>query len=139
MKELKMANENIEIIEPLIGKTFSKVLKGKPQGNKSAYEEGDALIFGSLSGSYQFFHQQDCCENVSIEDICGDLSDLEGSPILEAECWTRCSITEDDEACTMSFYKFSTIKGSVTVRWCGTSNGYYSETVDFEEIKHDQQ
>lgn len=34
------------------------------------------------------------------------------------------------------FYKFSTIKGSVTVRWCGTSNGYYSTRVKFKKIEN---
>ena len=85
----------------------------------------------------KFYHAQDCCETVEIEDICGDIDDLIDSPITEissvSSSETPKAITKETgaESETWTFYKISTIKGSVTIRWYGSSNGYYSEEVDF--------
>lgn len=94
---------------------------------------GDEMLFTSDKGDvFRFAHDQDCCESVEIEDIVGDLSDLCGVPILEAEESSEQAETKDDDSSgTWTFFRYSTIKGTVTVRWFGTSNGYYSETADY--------
>ena len=91
---------------------------------------GDYLVLMKDVGgrSYALFHEQDCCESVYIESIAGDLQDLVGSEILMAEEVTERSYDEENMwSTTWTFYKLATIVGYVDMRWCGTSNGYYSE------------
>ena len=113
----------------------------------SVKNDGDELIFTSTCGrKFRQYHEQDCCETVRIEDIEGDLQDLVGSPLTVSEecCDKETEVmkllglikeTVDDsgDSETWTFYRFATAKGWVVVRWYGTSNGYYSESVDFEE------
>lgn len=87
------------------------------------------LLFEFDNGDkYKMYHEQDCCEDVYIEDIIGDLNDLLNNPIIMAE-----EVSEDGDndwgTFTWTFYRFATIKGYVTLRWYGESNGYYSEDV----------
>lgn len=109
-------------------------------------EDGWELRFVCADGrSFIFFHEGDCCETVRIEDVCGDLSDLVGSPLFEVEevsnyepaagtsPWETGKREKPDESFSWTFYRFSTVKGTVTVRWLGESNGYYSESVSLRE------
>lgn len=104
----------------------------------------DELLFTMDNGDrYIMYHSQNCCEYVRIEDINGDLNDLVGSPVLQAEVVsgeTRDGWEEEyqNDSYTWTFYKFATIKGSVTLRWLGESNGYYSERVDFGKVEDDE-
>lgn len=97
----------------------------------------DEIVWETYDGrKFRMYHNQDCCERVDIEDITGDLDDLLNEPILKAEERISNGPIKDewDDGATWTFYEIATIKGSVTIRWYGTSNGYYSERVDFEEI-----
>jgi len=115
-------------------------LLGKTLVSASVNAEKDRMTLDASDGSqYLMHHIQDCCESVSIEEIVGDLGDILGSPILQAEEATNSTDPVPDEryveSYTWTFYKLATIKGGVTIRWLGDSNGYYSESVDFEQTR----
>lgn len=109
----------------LTGKILKKIYLDKNCGD-------DHIYFETYEGEiYVMYHYQHCCESVEIEELIGDLKDLIGTPLLVAE--ERVSHGDTDWGTeTWSFYEVRTIKGSVTLRWHGQSNGYYSESVDFE-------
>ncbi len=117
--------------DELLGKTLVSIMHDR-----------DVIVFTTDTGErYKQSHVQWCCEFCEVEDICGDLSDLMGKPVLLAEE----SFSEEhpegveppyeNESFTWTFYKISTIKGSVTIRWYGCSNGFYSETATFTKAE----
>lgn len=119
------------------------VLKGKTLVNveRCFYDSNDALLFKTADGEFYIMtHDQECCENVSIDDICGDFADLLNEEILTAE---ELNIDHPvDEECientyTWTFYHLATFHGDVTIRWFGTSNGYYSESARLYKISEE--
>lgn len=117
-------------------------LKGQTIKEIDGLEVGSGRVTFSMPDGkeYLMYHSQDCCESVSIDDITGDTKDLIGSEILSAEEITSenknpegVPVPEYQDSFTWTFYKLSTIKGSVTIRWYGESNGYYSESVFFHD------
>ena len=118
----------------LVGKTLTKI--------DGAVGEGAMAFYTTEGEVFSLYHEQDCCETVDIEDICGDLGDLIGSPIIRAsedsnnENPPGAEVPEwQDSSFTWTFYNIATAKGHVTIRWYGESNGYYSESVDFAQTK----
>jgi len=111
-------------IEQLVGQTVTAI---------NVTDDQTELAFILADGRHlRMCHYQDCCEDVRIEEIIGDLNDLLDSPVLIAEERVN---TSGQNACgheTWTFYELATIKGSVTIRWFGQSNGYYSESVDLD-------
>jgi hypothetical protein len=119
----------------LVGKTLTEI-----KVKKDYYGEMFEIVFITSEGeTFMQSHYGDCCEHVYIESIVGDLDDLIGTPILMAEVarWYDEDYPYhegDDDSWTWTFYKLRTIKGSVDIRWYGSSNGYYSEEVTFEKV-----
>lgn len=104
---------------------------------KISVEDNDKIFFCTTEGRhFLMYHRSDCCEYVVIDDICGKLENLLNVPLLVSEeVSSEHSWESDYKSSTWTFYKFATVKGWVDIRWYGTSNGYYSEKVHFEEIK----
>jgi hypothetical protein len=104
-------------------------------------DETEILTIKCECGSiYEMHHDQECCENVYLYDIIGEVKDILNSEILMAEEETSYDKNEEidcyqDESFTWTFYKIGTVKGYVTLRWFGSSNGYYGERVDFVKIQ----
>ena len=111
--------------EELLGKTIVDI---------KVNDRKDIIWFVTEDTVYQMYHEQDCWEGVYIENIDGDIQCLIGHPItLAEETWN--SGDTDWGSQTWTFYKLATVKGYVTIRWLGESNGYYSEHVDFIKAK----
>jgi len=127
-----------------------KELEGKILTDITA-DNYEIRFFCESGEVYLMYHMQDCCESVTVDDICGDIKDLIGSPIIKAvevsndpfeDEFNRKFSGENEwgdkvdskgnhmpESHTWTFYKLATIKGYVDIRWYGESNGYYSEGV----------
>ncbi len=124
-------------IGELFGKTIEKII---------VCDDDDIYFFTKDEEVYRMYHDQDCCEDVSIEEVIGQFKDLLDSPITMAEAISDKKYEEENaskiseveeygDIGEWTFYKLATVKGYVTIRWFGTSNGYYSTEVDFIKIE----
>lgn len=117
-------------------------LKSGLDGVSGLVPGNDVVTFYCKDGTeILMYHYQDCCERVFIESvdsydnnddiytncewcIIEEVSNIEKGPIENN--W--------ENSWTWTFYNVKTNKGYDTIRWYGTSNGYYSERVDFADI-----
>lgn len=120
----------------LVGKTIVDIYGAEP--------ESEVIAFICDDGSkYIMYHEQDCCEGVEVNDICGDIYCLLNTPLTKAEEVVDSTMERggikicdkyEPDSYTWTFYHLATVKGYVTIRWYGESNGYYSESVDFVQV-----
>lgn len=115
----------------LVGKTITQIVVSGDDYRD--YDKARMRFICSDGTQYLMYHSQDCCEEVYIDDICGNIDNLLDSPILLAEESSRHDNPKNrwTDSNTWTFYKLATSKGYVTIRWYGESNGYYSEKVAF--------
>lgn len=109
-------------IEPrVIGKRIINVngLKENSERVRIYFEDGSKL---------EMYHEQDCCESVYLLDFDNDVSVLKFAKLLSIEEAVEDGNSRDGSS-TWTFYKLTTDKGRMTMRWYGESNGYYSENV----------
>jgi hypothetical protein len=115
-------------IKELLGKTVDKIVVDIKSSENS-------IEFHVDNDVYCMFPEEDMVNetgndvNIYIDDICGNIDDLVGSPILIAEE----AESKENSNLTWTFYKFATKNGHVTIRWHGSSNGNYSEKVCFRK------
>ena len=69
----------------------------------------DSIQFFIDDKKYKIAHHQVCCEIVYLDDVIGDLQDIENTIILDAK--------ETISKCGAYFYDIRSIKGSVTLRF----------------------
>ncbi len=116
-----------------MNKSLEKIVGKIPVSITGDVHDDELKMVFSDGTSCRWYHEQECCEQVVIEDITGDFLDLIGRPLLVAdERVSEGDEPSDFESHTWTFYTFRSFRGSVDVRWHGSSNGYYSERVYFE-------
>lgn len=138
-----MNMKQVEFSE-LKGKVITEISVGEYEewGNYAEAIHSNAIMFRTADHkSYLMVHEQECCEDVTIDDICGDLNDIIGEEILVAEeNQSKENPNEDQDyvfdSFTWTFYHIATFHGDVTIKWFGTSNGYYSEDALLYEIDY---
>jgi hypothetical protein len=113
-------------LEELVGKKITSI---------STSEGAYLVVITCEDGSaYTMMHRQDCCENVWLEDTDADPQLLVGETATDAYCTTS-GYEQALEYGMWTFYTIASRNTSVTFRFCGESNGYYSVGVDLIKTK----
>jgi len=103
---------------------------------------GDSLHILTDKYEYNLYHAQDCCENVRLVDVIGDVDNILNEEIIFAEedsgandpAW-HTGYNYDDHH-TWTKFVLGTKNANVEFWFLGESNGYYSEhiSIKVEEI-----
>ena len=125
--------------------TYSEFSGKTIQEIRGCKKHSDEVTIIFTDGScLKFYHQQDCCESVLLEDYDITPEWLINSKIISVE--ERISRSGEGikplnnwaESYTWSFYVIKTSSSTMWMRWYGASNGWYSETVDIDYLHYDK-
>ena len=145
VRKLTMRQE-INSFEGLKGQMLKSAIVRR--GDPDDYTDSDKVIFELTDGrKFLLYHQHDGSESVNIDEIEGTIDadclvDLVGEVLQAEETSNKDPHTEDASSkdsnaplsATFTFYRIATGNGLVVIRWYGASNGYYTESVDFEPM-----
>ena len=127
----------------LKGKTIARIRVDMDEvGNQGE----DAIHFELTTGQeFVMFHDQQCIESVYVDEIVGDIDDILNKEILSAEESSNENETPEGleapefyESYIWTFYRLNTIDSTLVIRWYGESEGYYSESVEFDEVEPEE-
>lgn len=99
----------------------------------------DVLYLCTRQAIFAIRHEQDCCEDVWFVDGEEDISDMVGDYLVKIRIDVSPQDRDSnriDECSTWTFVTIQTLRNSYSFRWYGESNGYYSETVQLDDITH---
>ena len=125
MFSMKKFDEEI-VFDEMAGKVITKVI-GKNGDNCLTFETNNGEVF-------KFFHEKDG-NFAKIDNICGDLNNLVGKPLLSAKAviFHNHSLINMQEKNNPNwiFYRFSNLETRVDIRWYDKTKYNYSEEVSF--------
>jgi hypothetical protein len=126
---LKVTQLNGKAFDAFAGATIASVSTDAPDTDETIRP---LLAFHATDGRVLVLgHWQDCCESVYLTNWEGSDGDyITGATFRGAEVRTTRRVTEWGDSTTSTFYEVATSKGSLTLSFQGSSNGYYSESVD---------
>ena len=115
----------MKMFELVKGKTVVEVVGLKKQ-------EDSVVLRLDDKSELEFYHEYSCCENFWLEDFEFSGKSIIGAKILDVVLVSEKQDVTEWGSMTWTFYKVQTDKGELFMRWCGESNGYYSEDVDIK-------
>lgn len=100
---------------------------------EGAIPGSDKVTIRTSAGKFVLYHDQQCCETVTVESITGDPADLVDCVVRLAEVSTREDLERPEG--TWTFYRLQTTFGDLDIRWFGESNNYSEDVqVRFEPM-----
>lgn len=108
-----------------------------PNQIKAVAVHDEVLYLCTRQAIFAIRHKQDCCEDVWFVDGEEDISDMVGDYLVKIRIDVSPQDRDPDrvdECSTWTFVTIQTLKNSYSFRWRGESNGYYSETVQLDDI-----